>query len=213
MPDGYSSLMNLTVIDHPLTRHYLTVLRDKDTNPQAFRAAARGLTYTLVLEATKRLPMREIEVETPMEMTKGYMVEDVVAVPVLRAGLGMLDAVLETIPGVKVGFAGVARNEEPAQPQEYYAKLPDLSEAFVLICEPMLATGGSLSWAVDKVKGSGAKTITCLCVVTAPEGVERMYKDHPDVQIIAAASDRELNESFYIVPGLGDMGDRLFGTD
>jgi uracil phosphoribosyltransferase len=204
--------MNLTVIDHPLTRHYLTVLRNKDTTPQAFRAAARGLTYTLVLEATKRLPLRKFEIETPMEVTTGYAVDSVVAVPVLRAGLGMLDAVLETIPGVKVGFAGVARDEETAQPQEYYAKLPDLSDAFVLICEPMLATGGSLSWAVDKVKGSGAKAITCLCVVTAPEGVKRMYEDHPDVQIIAAAFDRELNEDFYIVPGLGDMGDRLFGT-
>jgi len=204
--------MNLTVIDHPLTRHYLTVLRNKDTSPQAFRAAARGLTYTLVLEATKRLPLRKFEIETPMEATTGYAVDNVVAVPVLRAGLGMLDAVLETIPDVKVGFAGVARDEETAQPQEYYAKLPDLSDAFVLICEPMLATGGSLSWAVDKVKGSGATTITCLCVVTAPEGVKRMYEDHPDVQIIAAAFDRELNEDFYIVPGLGDMGDRLFGT-
>jgi uracil phosphoribosyltransferase len=204
--------MSLTVIDHPLTRHYLTVLRNKDTEPQAFRAAARGLTYTLVIEATKRLPLREFEIETPMETTIGFAVDNVVAVPVLRAGLGMLDAVLETIPGVKVGFAGVARNEETAQPQEYYANLPDLSDAFVLICEPMLATGGSLSWAVDKVKGSGARSITCLCIVTAPEGVKRMYEDHPDVQIIAAAHDRELNESFYIVPGLGDMGDRLFGT-
>ena len=204
--------MNLTVIDHPLTRHYLTVLRNADTKPQAFRAAARGLTYTLVLEATKRLPLRQFEIETPMEATIGYAVDNVVAVPVLRAGLGMLDAVLETIPDVKVGFAGVARDEETAQPQEYYAKLPDLSDAFVLICEPMLATGGSLSWAVDKVKGSGATAITCLCVVTAPEGVKRMYEDHPDVQIIAAAFDRELNDDFYIVPGLGDMGDRLFGT-
>ena len=204
--------MNLTVIDHPLTRHYLTVLRNKNTDPQAFRAAARGLTYTLVLEATKHLPLIQFEIETPMETTTGFAVEDVVAVPVLRAGLGMLDAVLETIPNVKVGFAGVARNEETAQPQEYYAKLPDLSGAFVLICEPMLATGGSLSWAVDKVKGSGATAITCLCVVSAPQGAERMYEDHPDVHIITAAYDRELNDSFYIVPGLGDMGDRLFGT-
>lgn len=204
--------MNLTVIDHPLARHYLTVLRNKDTDPQQFRAAAKGLTYTLVMEATKRLPLRQFKIETPMEQTAGYTVEDVVAVPVLRAGLGMLDAVLETIPNVKVGFAGVARDEETAMPQEYYSKLPDLSDAFVLICEPMLATGGSLSWAVDKVKSSGAKTITALCVVTAPDGIKRMYEDHPDVQIVAAAYDRELNEDFYIVPGLGDMGDRLFGT-
>jgi len=167
--------MNLTVIDHPLARHYLTVLRDKNTDPQQFRAAARGLTYPLVIEATKRLPLRHFEIETPMEKTTGYAIDDVVAVPVLRAGLGMLDAVLETIPNVKVGFAGVARNEETALPQEYYAKLPDLSDASVLICEPMLATGGSLSWAVGKVKGSGARSITALCIVTAPDGVKRMY--------------------------------------
>ena len=204
--------MNLTVIDHPLARHYLTVLRDKRTGSQEFRAAARGLTYTLVLEATKRLPLQQFEIETPLEPTAGYAVENVVAVPVLRAGLGMLDAVLETIPNVKVGFACVARDEETALPQEYYAKLPDLSDASVLICEPMLATGGSLSWAVDKVKSSGARDITALCVVTSPEGVKRMYEDHPDVHIVAAAHDRELNDHFYIAPGLGDMGDRLFGT-
>lgn len=204
--------MNLTVIDHPLTRHYLTVLRDRNTDPQQFRAAAKGLTYSLVFEATRRLPITQIDIETPMESTTGFRIENVVAVPVLRAGLGLLDAVLEMIPDVKVGFAGVARDEETALPLEYYSKLPDLSEATVLICEPMLATGGSLSWAVDKVKGSGATDITALCVVTAPEGVKRMYEDHPDVRIIAAAHDRELDENYYIVPGLGDMGDRLFGT-
>lgn len=204
--------MNLTVIDHPLTRHYLTVLRDKKTDPQQFRAAARGLTYTLVFEATRRLPLHQFDVETPMETTAGFRVENVVAVPVLRAGLGLLDAVLEMIPDVKVGFAGVARDEATAMPQEYYAKLPDLSAATVLICEPMLATGGSLSWAADKVKSSGATDITALCVVTAPEGVKRMYEDHPDVRIITASHDRELNDDHYIIPGLGDMGDRLFGT-
>ncbi len=204
--------MNLTVIDHPLARHYLTVIRDRTTEPQQFRAAAKGLTYSLVLEATKRLPLAEMDIETPLEPTQGYRIENVVAVPVLRAGLGMLDAVLDMIPNVKVGFAGVARDEETALPQEYYSKLPDLSDASVLICEPMLATGGSLSWAVDKVKSSGAQSITALCVVTAPDGVRRMYEDHPDVRIVAAAHDRELNEHFYIVPGLGDMGDRLFGT-
>lgn len=204
--------MNLTVIDHPLTRHYLTVLRDKNTPPPQFREAAKGLTYTLVLEATKRIPLEQFEIETPMETTTGYRMSNVVAVPVLRAGLGMLNAVLETIPNVKVGFAGVARDEETALPQEYYSKLPDLSDVTVHICEPMLATGGSLSWAADKVKSSGATNVTALCVVTAPDGVKKMYEDHPDVQIITAAHDRELNENFYIVPGLGDMGDRLFGT-
>jgi uracil phosphoribosyltransferase len=204
--------MNLTVIDHPLARHYLTVLRDRNTRPEAFRAAARGLTYSLVFEATKRLPIETVEIDSPMERTVGYEIDDVVAVAVLRAGLGMLDAVLEMIPNCKVGFAGVQRDEETASPQEYYARLPDLSAASVLILEPMLATGGSLSWAVDKVKSSGAKDITALCVVTAPDGVKRMYEDHPDVHIVAAAHDRELNDQFYIVPGLGDMGDRLFGT-
>ena len=165
-----------------------------------------------MLEATKRIPISEFEVDTPMERTTGYAIDDVVAVPVLRAGLGMLDAVLDMIPNVKVGFAGVARDEETTLPQEYYSKLPDLSDAFVLICEPMLATGGSLSWAVDKVKSSGAHTITALCIVTAPEGVKRMTLDHPDVQIVAASYDRALNEAAYILPGLGDMGDRLFGT-
>jgi uracil phosphoribosyltransferase len=204
--------MNLTVIDHPLARHYLTVLRDRNTRPEAFRAAARGLTYSLVFEATKRLPIETVEIDSPMERTVGYEIDDVVAVAVLRAGLGMLDAVLEMIPNCKVGFAGVQRDEETASPQEYYARLPDLSAASVLILEPMLATGGSLSWAVDKVKSSGAKDITALCVVTAPDGVKRMYEDHPNVHIVAAAHDRELNDQFYIVPGLGDMGDRLFGT-
>ena len=204
--------MNLTVIDHPLARHYLTVLRNKDTEPEQFRSAARGLTYSLVLEATKRLPIETVEIESPMERTTGYEIADVVAVAVLRAGLGMLDAVLEMIPNCTVGFAGVQRDEETATPQEYYARLPDLSGASVLILEPMLATGGSLSWAADRVKSSGATDITALCVVTAPDGVRRMYEDHPDVHIVAAAHDRELNDQFYIVPGLGDMGDRLFGT-
>jgi uracil phosphoribosyltransferase len=204
--------MNFTIIDHPLTRHYLTVLRDHDTPPERFRTAARSLTYTLVLEATKRLPMDEFPVDSPLEKTTGYRVRDVAAIAVLRAGLGMLDAVLDMIPEVKVGFAGVQRDEETALPQEYYAKLPDLSDASVLILEPMLATGGSLSWAVGKVKSSGARQITALCVVTAPEGVRRLNEDHPDVHIVAAAYDRQLNDNYYIVPGLGDMGDRLFGT-
>lgn len=204
--------MNLTVVDHPLAKHYLTVLRDKNTDPQQFRAAARGLTYILVFEATRELPVEEHTVETPLEATTGHRVTNVVAVPVLRAGLGLLDAVLEMIPDVRVGFAGVARDEQTAMPQEYYAKLPDLSDSTVLICEPMLATGGSLSWAIDKVKSSGATNITALCVVVAPEGAARLFDDHPEVRIIAATLDRGLDENSYIVPGLGDMGDRLFGT-
>ncbi|MCH8899608.1 MAG: uracil phosphoribosyltransferase [Acidobacteria bacterium] len=204
--------MNLTVIDHPLARHYLTILRDENTQPEAFRSAARSLTYALVLEATKALPVDEVDVTTPMEQTTGHRIHDVVAIAVLRAGLGMLDAVLDMIPGCKVGFAGVQRDESTATPMEYYAKLPDLANATVLVLEPMLATGGSLSWAVEKAKSSGAKDITALCVVTAPEGVARMGEEHEDVPIIAAALDRDLNDKWYIQPGLGDMGDRLFGT-
>ena len=204
--------MNLTVIDHPLTRHYMSVLRDVDTQPEAFRAAARRLTYTLVMEATSRVELEKTEIRTPLELTTGYELGNVVAVAVLRAGLGMLDAVLDLIPEVRIGFAGVQRNEETAEPMEYYAKMPDLDDAAVLILEPMLATGGSLSWACDKAKEFGATDITALCVVTAPDGVTRMYEDHPDVRIVAAAHDRELNDQYYIVPGLGDMGDRLFGT-
>ena len=204
--------MNLTVIDHPLARHYMSILRDNTTEPEAFRSAARRLTYSLVMEATGRLPLAKTEIETPLEKTTGYELGNVVAVAVLRAGLGLLDAVLDLIPQVKVGFAGVQRDEETAQPIEYYAKMPDLDDASVLVLEPMLATGGSLSWAVGKAKEFGATDITCLCVVTAPDGVTRMYEDHPDVRIVAAAHDRELNDQFYIVPGLGDMGDRLFGT-
>jgi uracil phosphoribosyltransferase len=204
--------LNLTVIDHPLTRHYLTVLRDKHTPSEEFRAAARRLTYTLIHEATARAPLQQIDLDTPLEPTIGYRMPGVVAIAVLRAGLGMLDAVIDLIPHVKVGFAGLQRDEETALPMEYYFKLPDLSGSVVLILEPMLATGGSLSWAVAKAKSSGARDITALCVVAAPEGVRRMYQDHPDVRIVAAALDRELNAHYYIQPGLGDMGDRLFGT-
>jgi uracil phosphoribosyltransferase len=204
--------LNLTVIDHPLTRHYLTVLRDERTDPEEFRAAARRLTYTLILEATERVSPRKIEISTPLEATAGYEMPDVVAIAVLRAGLGMLDAVIDLLPHVKVGFAGVQRDEETARPMEYYFKLPDLSDCSVLVLEPMLATGGSLAWAVGKAKQSGASNITCLCVVAAPEGVRHMYEKHPDTRIVSAALDRDLNDHFYIRPGLGDMGDRLFGT-
>jgi uracil phosphoribosyltransferase len=204
--------MNLTVIDHPLTSHYLTVLRDTQTQPEEFRSAARRLTYTLVMEATKQVPLQEREVTTPLETTSGYHMPEMVAIAVLRAGLGLLDAVVDMIPHVKVGFAGVQRDEETIEPVEYYFKTSDLSSAHVLILEPMLATGGSLSWAVGKAKENGARWITALCVVAAPAGARRMGDEHPDVRVVAASLDRDLNEYAYIVPGLGDMGDRLFGT-
>lgn len=204
--------MAVTVLDHPLAAHYLTKLRDRTTEPEAFRAATRRLTTLLVLEATKDLPTVDAPIETPLEPAVGAQASTVVAIAVLRAGLGLLDGVIELIPDVKVGFAGVQRDEETAQPIEYYFKPPALAEATVLILEPMLATGGSLSWAVAKAKESGARQITCLCVVAAPEGVAHMEAEHPDVRIVVASVDRDLSPHFYIQPGLGDMGDRLFGT-
>ncbi len=205
--------MSLTIVEHPLTRHYLSVLRDRHTSTEAFRETTRRLAYTLLMEATADMSLQETPIETPLEPTTGFRLDqEIVAVAVLRAGLGLLDAVLDLLPEVKVGYAGVQRDEETAEPQEYYTKFPSLTDTKVLILEPMLATGGSLSWAVDKVKEREARDITALCVVTAPQGVERMQRDHPDVRIVAASLDRDLNDSFFIQPGLGDMGDRLFGT-
>lgn len=205
--------MPLTVVEHPLARHYLTILRDAATASERFRETTRRLAYTLLMEATANMPLREVQVTTPLEATAGYEVEgDIVAIAVLRAGLGLLDAVIDLLPDVKVGYAGVQRNEETAMPQEYYTKFPDLAACSVLILEPMLATGGSLSWAVDRAKESGASDITALCVVAAPDGVARLESDHPDVHVVTAGLDSHLSDQFYIVPGLGDMGDRLFGT-
>jgi uracil phosphoribosyltransferase len=205
--------MPTTFLDHPLASDLLTTLRSKDTEPPEFRQIAERLGYLLVAEALSDMTTDEEAIETPLEETTGIRLHrPVVAVAVLRAGLGLLPSVLTLVPDAAVGFAGVQRNEETAEPMEYYTKFPPLDFARVLILEPMLATGGSLSWAVDKVKENGARDITACCVVAAPEGVARMGDDHPDVRIVAAALDRELNTSFYIAPGLGDMGDRLFGT-
>jgi uracil phosphoribosyltransferase len=203
----------LTLLDHPLAADLLAVLRSKDTDPPEFRQITERLGYLLVAEALSDMSTVDVEIETPLEKTTGQQLRrPVVAVAVLRAGLGLLQSVLTLVPDAAIGFAGVQRNEETAEPIEYYNKFPQLSSARVLILEPMLATGGSLSWAIDKVKENGAKDITAVCVVTAPEGLAVIEENHPDVRIVSAALDRELNPSFYIAPGLGDMGDRLFGT-
>ncbi len=205
--------MPVTIVDHPLAADLLTVLRDRDTQPPEFRQTAQRLGYLLIAEAIADMTTDEVEINTPLEPTTGIKLQrPVVAVAVLRAGLGLLESVLHLIPDAAIGFAGVQRDEETAQPIEYYTKFPDLDRARVLILEPMLATGGSLSWAVGKVKENGARDITSVCVVAAPEGIARMETDHPEVRIVAATLDRGLNSSFYITPGLGDMGDRLFGT-
>ncbi len=205
--------MPITILEHPLAADLLTILRDKETPPPQFRQIAERLGYLLVAEALSDMATTEIDIETPLEATKGIQLRrPVVAVAVLRAGLGLLHSVLTLVPDATIGFAGVQRNEETAEPMEYYTKFPQLSTARVLILEPMLATGGSLSWAIDKVKENGAKDIVSVCVVAAPEGVAVIEETHPDVRVVAAALDRELNPNFYIAPGLGDMGDRLFGT-
>jgi len=205
--------MTMTILEHPLAADLLTVLRDKETAPPEFRQIAERLGYLLVAEALSDMPTEEIDIETPLEKTVGTQLRrPVVAVAVLRAGLGLLHSVLTLVPDAAIGFAGVQRNEETAEPMEYYTKFPTLDSARVLILEPMLATGGSLSWAIDKAKENGAKDIVAVCVVAAPEGVKAIEETHPDVRIVAATLDRELNSSFYIAPGLGDMGDRLFGT-
>ncbi|MEE8405525.1 MAG: uracil phosphoribosyltransferase [Acidimicrobiia bacterium] len=205
--------MAITVLNHPLASDLLTILRNQRTNPPEFRQIAERLGYLLVAEALSDMPTDPVEISTPLEpMTGQQLHRPVVAVAVLRAGLGLLHSVLTLVPDAAVGFAGVQRNEETAEPMEYYTKFPGLDSARVLILEPMLATGGSLSWAVDKVKENGARDITAICVVVAPEGVKVMEEHHSDVRIVAASLDRELNPNFYIAPGLGDMGDRLFGT-
>ena len=205
--------MSLTVVDHPIANHYLSILRSRDTSSETFRSAARRISLALVYEAARTLTEVEIAIETPLEATTGNQIaQGVVAVPVLRSGLGMIDAVLALLPNVSVGYVGVARDEITITPEEYYTKLPDLTDRKVLILEPMLATGGSLSYAVQKVKDRGATDLTAVCVIAAPAGVDRMQADHPDVDLVVAVIDRELNDASYICPGLGDMGDRLFGT-
>ncbi len=204
---------NLTVVDNPLVQANMTVLRNRETDPDTFRRTTRRLASALLLEAARQFEVEEVEVETPLERTTGARIaKDLVAVPVLRAGLGLLEGITRQVGNLTVGYVGVFRDEETAQPQEYYTKLPPLGNAHVLILEPMLATGGSLCWAVDRVKSMGGTDITAMVVCAAPVGVERMLEEHPDVRIVAAALDRDLDYRYFIRPGVGDMGDRLFGT-
>jgi len=205
--------MTVTVVDHPLAGHLLLALRDERTPPDVFRALTKRLTTVLVLEATRTVPTKSKSVQTPLEVAEGRSLEGpIAAVPILRAGLGMLDAVVELFPEVRVGYLGLERDEATFQPSEYYAKLPRLDDAFTLVLDPMLATGGSAQAALKSVKGAGASTIRMVSVVSAPEGIKALEESHPDVDVVTTAIDRELNEHAYILPGLGDMGDRLFGT-
>jgi len=205
--------VSVTVVDHALAGHLLAQLRSQETAPPVFRTLAKRLALTLALEAIRDLPTTEIAVRTPLEETTGRVLGDLVAVPILRAGLGMLEAVTELFPEVAVGYIGLERDEASLEPQSYYRKLPPVQGRHVLVLDPMLATGGSGSAATAAVREGGPRSIRFVCVVAAPEGIRRMEADHPDVPIFTAAIDRQLNERGYIVPGLGDFGDRLFGTE
>lgn len=200
--------------DHPLVQHHLTILRDVKTEAPAFRRACSGITQVLVAEAARHLPVEALKVKTPLEETDGGRIAGpVVFVPILRAGLGMLDHAMATIPGSSVGYIGLERDEATAVASCYYAKMPELSDTTqVIVLDPMLATGGSAVQCLDEVKQRGARKISMVCIIAAPEGVEYLKAAHPDVSIIAGKVDRQLNEKKYILPGLGDFGDRLFNT-
>lgn len=206
----------ITVSTHPLARHLVTNLRDSQTPPAQFRNYSDLLTVILALEATHDLAVTTAPVDTPLETMDGtYLASGIVVVPILRAGLGMLQPILNLFPDVSVGYIGLARDHTTAMASAYYEKLPNLHQKPnrpVLIVDPMLATGGSACQAIDAVKTAGGNNIRLVCVVAAPEGVETVNAAHPDVPIFAAALDRQLNDAKYILPGLGDFGDRLFGT-
>lgn len=205
--------MTITVLDHPLAQDLLSRLRQRDTGPAEFRTLTRRLGWLLVNEATRDLLTEKVTIDTPIEEMKAERIaEPLVAIPVLRAGLGLLDAVTDLYPDTIVGYLGLERDEETLEPRDYYAKLPAMEGRRALVVDPMLATGGSGSAAITYVKAAGATDIVFLCVVAAPEGLVRVQADHPDIPIVAAALDRQLNENAYILPGLGDFGDRLYGT-
>jgi len=201
------------VLDHPLALSIVSELRQKDTPPERYRDLCRTLTTLLILKATDDLKTRTETVQTPLEVTRGQVLsEGLAVVPVLRAGLGMLEPVTQLFDDVKVGYIGLERAHETAIAHRYYCKLPDLTGRRVLCLDPMLATGGSASQAISFIKDSGGERVVMVCVIAAPEGVARLNQDHPDVRIVAGALDRELNPNKYILPGLGDFGDRLYGT-
>ena len=206
--------MALTVLDHPLGRDLLSRLRNRDTGSAEFRSFTRRLGWLLILEATKDLATEVVHIETPMEPTDAErLAERLVAVPVLRAGLGLLDAATDLYPDTVVGYLGMERDEVTLVPRDYYAKLPPMDGRRALVLDPMLATGGSGAAAVTHIKGNASpKSISFVCIVAAPEGIARMESEHPDVPIVAGALDRQLNEVGFILPGLGDFGDRLHGT-
>jgi uracil phosphoribosyltransferase len=206
--------MTTTVLNHPLITHKLTTMRKKETGTKDFRQSLDEIAGLMAYEITRDLPLKNVEIETPVApMIGGKLAKEIVLVPILRAGLGMVDGIKTLIPTAKIGHIGMYRDEETLQPMEYYAKFPPcLKEATVMVLDPMLATGGSASAAISNIKERGAKDVRLVCLVAAPEGVAVIERDHPDIDLYVAALDEKLNDHGYIVPGLGDAGDRLFGT-
>jgi len=209
-----SSYTNLVLIKHPLVERDITILRDKKTKSEMFRSAVTRISNVLAVEISNAFSLARFNVDTPLEKTNGYKLkQEVVLIPVLRAGLAMVEGFLQLIPDSKLGHVGLERNETTLQPNRYYLKTPkNLSKAEVILLDPMLATGGSASAAINFLKKRGSKNLVFACLLAAPEGVKKLLKDHPDVIIFSAALDRQLNSKGYILPGLGDAGDRTFGT-
>lgn len=203
------------VFDHPLIQHKVALMRKTETTVKDFRELAKEIAMLMGFEATRNLPLEEVEIETPMCTTRVNMLkgEDIAIIPILRAGLGFVDGMLALVPNAKVGHVGLYRDPETHQPVEYYCKLPtDIEKRRIFVVDPMLATGGSASAAIDFIKQKGGKNITFMCLIAAPEGIAVLQEEHPDVDIYIAAKDERLNENKYILPGLGDAGDRLYGT-
>ena len=207
--------LKVNVIDHPLIQHKLTLMRQKDTGTKDFRELLEEISMFMAYEITRDFPLKEVDIETPVAKCKSKVLagKKVGVVPILRAGLGMLSGVVNMIPAARVGHVGMYRDPETLKPVEYYCKLPsDVAERTLIVVDPMLATGGSASAALSLIKEKGAHSVILMCLVAAPEGIEVINKDHPDVPVYVAAVDEKLNDHGYIVPGLGDAGDRIFGT-
>lgn len=207
--------MKVNVTNHPLIQHKISIMRKEDTGSKEFRELANEISMLMCYEVTRDLPLEDVDIKTPVAMTKGKMLsgKKLAVIPILRAGLGMVDGIVNLIPAIKIGHIGLYRDPETLNPVEYYCKLPsDISERDVLLVDPMLATGGSASAAIQFLKNYGVKNIKSVHLIAAPEGVERLNEDHPDVDVYCAALDEKLNDHGYIVPGLGDAGDRIFGT-
>ena len=206
---------NVTILDHPLIQHKISLLRDKNTGTNEFRSLIEEIAMLMGYEALRDLPLKEVQVETPIETCMTPMVagKKLAVVPILRAGLGMVNGILSLAPSAKVGHIGLYQDETTHEPHEYYCKLPDpIDQRTIVVTDPMLATGGSAVAAIDFIKQHGGKTIKFMCIIAAPEGLKRLKEAHPDIQIYIGHLDRELNEDAYICPGLGDAGDRIFGT-